>query len=81
MMIGPAPGRALCPWCQGTGIDHERDGSIWTGTASLGHRVRTVQVVACDGCGGTGRVTKASARAMTKEDDPCTSALPARARA
>ena len=62
MMIGPRRGTTACPWCQGTGEDHTVEHRIWS---EVTRTYRTLlHSVPCDGCFGTGTVTRKAARQM-----------------
>jgi len=69
MLIGPFPGNTPCPWCEGTGIDHEKDIVQWIGTVSQGRSTTFIRVIACDGCAGIGKVTRKNAKQMEESPD------------
>lgn len=55
-MIGPAPGRQICPECDGEGEQRRGEYEQWDDVRG---EYRTVGVYApCDVCRGSGRVTK-----------------------
>jgi hypothetical protein len=68
MMIGPRHPTTPCPWCQGTGEDHVQRWQAWDPATQ--RYVERQRLIACDGCRGTGAVTRRAAAHMRQEDTP-----------